>query len=490
MKNKLGKSGATLQFSTHRKRFLTTCAVMALIVGCTVTPKPLSDWERAVRVDRDIQEMFGNQRSEVIAKPITLYEAMARALKYNLDARLKLMDTALAEKQYNLTSVDMLPQISAGAGYSGRSKYEAVVSKSMQTGIVSPTPYAYGDKTHAIADLQLSWNVLDFGVSYFQAQQDANKILIAKERRRKLVHSLLQEVRVTYWQALAAERLSPQVDDLMEEATFALENAREVERQRLMNPSVVLNYQMTLMETMRDLSEMKKELLLSRERLASLMNLKPGTRYRLVGPEEGNYTLPDIRSNLDRLEWLALMNRPELREEDYKLQNTRLEAKKALVKLLPNLNLALSGNYDSDQFLASKSWIQAAVQLGWNLLNPLQMQKTLSLAETKEAADNLRRQAIAMAVLTQTHIGWGRYQGAKETYLLSVEISNVAEKLNLEMITFTGVIPGSNGIVPPCIRDHSRFRRNAGIQTSPNITGLLPIRHQHSDDRAAGRPGY
>ena len=78
MKNKLGKSGVTLQFSTHRKRFLTTCAVMALIVGCTVTPKPLSDWERAVRVDRDIQEMFGNQRSEVIAKPITLYEAMAR----------------------------------------------------------------------------------------------------------------------------------------------------------------------------------------------------------------------------------------------------------------------------------------------------------------------------------------------------------------------------------------------------------------------------
>lgn len=429
MTDRLNKNGTASLFSKDRKRFLATCAVIALAVGCTVTPKPLSDWERAVRVDRDIQEMFGSQRTEVVSKPISLYDAMARALKYNLDARLKLMEAALAEKQYNLTSVDMLPKISAGAGYAGRSKYEAVVSKSMQTGIVSPSAYAYGDKSHGTADLQISWNVLDFGVSYFQARQDANKILIAKERRRKLIHSLLQEVRVTYWQALAAERLAPQVDDLMEEATFALENAREVERQRLKDPSVVLNYQMTLMETMRDLSEMKKELLLARERLASLMNLKPGTRYRLVGPEEGNFVLPDIRSNLDRLEWLALMNRPELREEDYRLQNTRLEAKKSLVKLMPNLNLALSGNYDSDEFLSGKSWVQAALQLGWNLLNPMQMQKTLSLAETKEAADNLRRQAIAMAVLTQTHIGWGRYQGAKETYLLSVEISNVAEKL-------------------------------------------------------------
>ena len=185
MTDRLNKNGAASLFSKDRKRFLATCAVIALAVGCTVTPKPLSDWERAVRVDRDIQEMFGSQRTEVVSKPISLYDAMARALKYNLDARLKLMEAALAEKQYNLTSVDMLPKISAGAGYAGRSKYEAVVSKSMQTGIVSPSAYAYGDKSHGTADLQISWNVLDFGVSYFQARQDANKILIAKERRRK-----------------------------------------------------------------------------------------------------------------------------------------------------------------------------------------------------------------------------------------------------------------------------------------------------------------
>jgi outer membrane protein TolC len=412
-----------------RTSFLTACASLALAFGCTVTPEPLSDWERAVRVDRDVQEMFGSQRTQVVSKPISLYDAMARALKYNLDARLKLMDAALAEKQYDLSSLDMLPQIAAGAGYAGRNKYEAVVSKSMETGVVSTLPYAYGDKTHGVADLQVTWNVLDFGVSYFQAKQDANSILIAGERRRKVVQSLLQEVRVAYWQALAAERLTPKVDDLMEEATFALENAREVEKQRLKDPSMVLNYQMTLMETMRDLSEMKKELLLSRDRLSALMNLKPGTKYRLIGPEQGNYTLPEIRSNLDRLEWLALMNRPELREEDYQLQNTRLEAKKSLLKLLPNLNLAASANYDSDEFLSSSSWIQAAVQLGWNLLNPMYMEKTMTMAQTKEAVDNLRRQTIAMAVLTQTHIGWGRYQGAKETYQLSVEISDVAGKL-------------------------------------------------------------
>ena len=345
-----------------RTSFLTASAAALLIAGCTVEPEPLSDWDRAVRVDRDIQEMFQDQRSNKITTPISLYDAMARALKYNLNSRLKLMETALAAKRYDIASVDMLPQVSAQAGYSARSNYEAVVSKSMQNGVMSAEPKAYSSKAHGIASAQLSWNVLDFGASYYQAKQDSNKFLISKEKRRKQVQALLQDVRAAYWRALAAERLAPEIDDLMEEATFVLENLRSTDNKNSSNASVLLNYQMGLMETMRDLSEMKKELLLSRESLAALMNLKPGTRYRLVGSEEGNFVLPEIRSNLDRLEWLALMNRPELREEDYKLQNTRLEAKKALLRLLPGINLSASANFDSDDFLSNNSWLQAAAE--------------------------------------------------------------------------------------------------------------------------------
>ena len=412
-----------------RTSVLTASAAALLIAACSVDPEPLSDWERAVRVDQDIQEMFQEQRSNVIAEPISLYDAMARALKYNLNSRLKMMETALSAKQFNISSVDMLPSISAQAGYSARNNYEAVVSKSMQNGVMTQTPKAYSDKAHGIANAQISWNILDFGASYYQAKQDANKILMAKEHRRKQIQSLLQDVRVAYWRALTAERLSSDVDHLMEDASFVLENLRAAEKENDGKNPAVLNYQMGLMETMRDLSEMKKELLLSRESLAALMNLKPGTRYRLVGSENGNFILPEIRANLDRLEWLALMNRPELREADYKLQNTRLAAKKALLKLLPGINLSVSGNYDSDDFLSNNSWIQAAAQLGWNLLNPVKMQQILSYGEVKEAVDNLNRQVMAMTVLTQTHIGWGRYQGAKETYQLSVEIANVAEKM-------------------------------------------------------------
>ena len=409
--------------------FLTASASALLIAACSVAPDPLSDWERAVRLDRDIQEMFQDQHSNKITKPFSLYDAMARALKYNLNSRLKMMESALSVKRFDVSSLDMLPQVTAQAGYAARNNYEAVVSKSMQNGVMSREAKAYSDKTHGTANVRLGWNILDFGVSYYQAKQDANKILIIKEQRRKQVQSLLQDVRSAYWRALAAERLAPEVDELTEETTFVLEQLRAMDNGKGAESSLLLNYQMGLMETIRDLSEMKKELMLSRENLASLMNLKPGTRYRLVGPEEGNFVLPEIRANLDRLEWLAMMNRPELREEDYKLQNTRLAAKKSLLKLLPGINLSAGADFDSDDFLVHKSWIEAALQLGWNLLNPARMQKTLEYGEVREAVTNLNRQVTAMTVLLQTHLGWGRYQGAKETYQLSVEIADVAQKL-------------------------------------------------------------
>ena len=408
---------------------LLTASALAVVIGCTVSPEPVSDWERAVRVDTDVREMFASQRSNVISQPITLYDAMARALKYNIESRQKMMESALAQKQYDLTRLDMLPKISAGAGYAGRNEYNASISKTMKTGVETPDSYAFHDKTSATANLQASWNVLDFGVSYFQAKQDMNKVLIAKERRRKISQSLLQEVRATYWQALAAQRLSPRVMELLEEASYALEDARTAEQNNPEYKEVILNYQMTLMEIMRDLSAMEKDLNLAREKLSSLMNLKPGTRYRLVGPERGNYTLPEIRTDLDRLEWLALMNRPELREEDYKLKNTRLQAKKSLSALLPNLDITGGAYYDSDKFLYNSSWLNAALRVGWNLLNPLYMQREVAKAQTQEAVDNLRRQTIAMAVITQVHLAWGQYQGLKETYQLSVEISGVADKL-------------------------------------------------------------
>ena len=68
---------------------LTAAAVLS---ACAVAPEPLTVSENNARVENDLKRLF--EKQEKITGPLTLEEAIARALKYNLDHRLKLMEEA------------------------------------------------------------------------------------------------------------------------------------------------------------------------------------------------------------------------------------------------------------------------------------------------------------------------------------------------------------------------------------------------------------
>ena len=67
----------------------------------------------------DRKHLFENQ--EPLTGPISLEEAIARAIKYNYDYRLTAMDQALQNRQLDLSRYDMLPKLVASAGGTARS---------------------------------------------------------------------------------------------------------------------------------------------------------------------------------------------------------------------------------------------------------------------------------------------------------------------------------------------------------------------------------
>nr|WP_279538668.1 TolC family protein [Pseudomonas brassicae] len=107
---------------------------------------------------------------------------MARAVKYNLQQRLGLMERALEDNLLDQQRYDMLPKLAARAGWRGRDNTLASSSESIRTGSQSLEPSTSQDRSTHSADLQLSWNVLDFGIGYFGAKAQANKVLAAEER--------------------------------------------------------------------------------------------------------------------------------------------------------------------------------------------------------------------------------------------------------------------------------------------------------------------
>ena len=219
---------------------LTTACLPLLLAACgSIAPKAFSTDEIRDRAAQDVLSMYQDQ--EPISAPIDFHEAAARALKYNLDYKLKLMETALSRSLWDVSTYEMLPKIVAGAGYSNRSNDSGGTSVLiLDKSRVSLDPSTSQERSHETSNLSFSWNALDFGVSYYRAQQKADQVLMAEERRRKVIQNVLQDVRNSYWRAVGAQKLLGRMDTLLERVNKALERAKEIEKQGLMPQAQVL----------------------------------------------------------------------------------------------------------------------------------------------------------------------------------------------------------------------------------------------------------
>ena len=65
----------------------------------------------------------------------------------------------------------------------------------------------------------------------FNARQQADRVLIAGEKRRKAMHQLMQDVRTAFWRAYAAQKLHDEVQATIKMAEEALEDSRSIENE-------------------------------------------------------------------------------------------------------------------------------------------------------------------------------------------------------------------------------------------------------------------
>jgi outer membrane protein, multidrug efflux system len=372
------------------------------LAGCSIMPVKLTQEEITTRAAADHQHLADGQ--EPVAGPIDLYEAMARALKYNLEARVEFTHKALAETQLGLAHYNMLPRLAANAGFDGRNNFTGGVAQSLITGRQVLEPFTSAERNIFSADLALSWNVLDFGLSYVRAKQAADDVLIAEEERRRVANRVIQEVRVAYWKAVSAERIMPSLIFLDEWVQGAIEHAKAIQSEKLNNPLVPLQYRMDLLNTQRYIQQLYRNLLTAKLELAALMNILPGEPFVLMVPER-EQDLPVLPTSLEVLETQALEYRPELRAIDYRRRINAKEAKIAILEMLPNLNLSAGGNYSSNSFLFNNHWAAYAARASWNLLSLVRYPAKKRTIEAQDTFLHTQGLALTMAVLSQVHVG-------------------------------------------------------------------------------------
>lgn len=420
---------------THlRRRLLSSVVPVAVLTasllaaGCAVKPEPLTAEENLARVRTDLGVVLAPQ--EPVLKAISMNEAMARAIKYNLDERVKIMEMAVATNQLDLSRYDMLPRVVAAAGYVGRDNDAGSESLNLTTGRRTGDSTTATDKHRRTGDLAFTWNVLDFGVSYLRARQNANLVLIADERRRRVVQGIMQDVRTAYWRAVAAERLLKRMAPLEKRVEGARRDARTLEALRVQAPLQALNYTRSLVETLRQLQSLRRELSAAKSQLGALMGLPPGEPFEIELPPASAMTSPPTMDvAVEALETYALLHRPELLEESYNQRISADETWRSLLKLLPGIDVNMALRYDSNSYLLNQHWADYGTRISWNLINLVSAPATKSYAETQEELVSFRRQALSMAVLSQVHVAMLQFRELRQEFALTAEQADLDTRI-------------------------------------------------------------
>jgi outer membrane protein TolC len=367
------------------------------------------------------QQELAQLQIEPILGPLTLDEAIARGLKYNLDRRAKQLELEIASGQFESALQDMLPKARAQIERSNRSEERL-------TRNANGTPSnATSERNHTVHELGASWSLLEFGVGYYNAKQSRERVQIANERRRKLIHTLIQDVRSAYWRAACAQAMRQDLKNTIAQAEEALEDSRKVESERVRAPTESLAYQKQLLESLRTLELIDQDLAPAQVELATLINAPAGQPLTLDAkwPElRGQMNMP-----IEALESMALERNADLREAQHQTRIARDETRKVLARMFPNLNFSISAKYDTDSYQVHKGWDDASLQLSFNLMNLFTGPAQMRLADAGVALADQRRMVMQMAVMTQVHLGRLNWLNAQKQSQRADQIWAVDDRL-------------------------------------------------------------
>lgn len=409
------------------KYILLSGATALILTACQTSVGVLDETEFATAGQVLKAEIEAN--AAPVTNSIDLYEAMARALKYNLDHRVAMMETDLARADYDLSRYDLLPKVVASGGYFGRDNQPGARSLSLLTGQESLEPSTSTERNFLSGDLTASWNILDFGLSKIRSEQLANEAHIYEERRRKAIIQIMEDVHRAYWRAVSAERLTNRLSVLESDVAQAFYQSRSLYNSRQTAPMPALTYQRELNDIQGQAQKMSRELTQAKMELASIMGLTPTESFNLVIPSHTEAPMQLVMP-LDAMIDHALAKRPEVRENAYAKRIAEGDLKRVTLEAFPSLEGFVGLNGSTNDFLFNQDWVSYGARASWNLLDVFKTPVRKKKARARAALEEQRGLATAMAVMTQVGVSRARYAALMKEY----QTANVGTQVQSDIL--------------------------------------------------------
>jgi len=392
-------------------RIMFIFAVMVVLAGCH------SAKEARERRIKKAADHMGKIKLKVLpkGKVFSLVDCIAIALQHNLDLKVYELKERIADEKVTAQMLGMLPDITISNQFHSRNKTPGSRSTSIETGEQSLVSSRSVDNTINNLKIELALSVLDFGLAYLNAAQSEDRSLITVEQKRRAEQNLKLDIVKTYFKVAAAQDAIDTTEKLLEKC----KNLEKVFKNLAASKSVS---QLRLLDERKRFIRLEKRLMAYRRsyqnaciELRALMGYLPINDIRVDTKclkALTISTLPDINT----MEKIALVERPELYQLDIQTSITVTEARKTIVKMFPQVKIFLDFINSNNSFLYTQSWWEIGVHAAYNLLKlPQRIAKYRALnSEIDEIA--MRTLALSIGVMAQVRIAHANILEVKERY--------------------------------------------------------------------------
>lgn len=369
------------------------------LAGCAAISPPVTRGEIAG---------FTAQLSEELAATpgppdgvLTADGAVYRAVMYNHAVRAKEREVILAEARAYAQSGAMLPGIVVNSDYYKRDR--PLLSRSDRSDL-----YATSTDTRTIArEIGLSWNILDFGLSFVRTRQGLDEALRQAEEARRVTSRLIEETRSIYWRAVAFETIAPAMARLDKEVEAAMEMSRMAAGNPALDPMEPITYQRELLNLQRELNELLSSLAGATDQLKHSIG-SPGLQQLQLETGKVMPAGPRLAKHADEDVQMALLQRSEIRQQMYDLRITADEAKATVLRAVPGATFSRSFAADSNSFLFHSHWVSWGAQLAGNLINIVRLPSDLAAVDAQQAVNRQNALSVAATVVMQVHVARAR----------------------------------------------------------------------------------
>ena len=401
-----------------------SAALVLLLSGC----KSFDEYQQE-RIAYAVRHFERAQYSNIEnGRILTLNECVHLAVKNNLDLKVFGLEEQVAKEMRTSEMLGMLPELNISNNLTGRNNRPASSSKQIHGD--GPGTYSYSqsqDKTINYLNVDLALSVLDFGLAFFNTQQSQDRLLLRQQRTRRAEQNLVLDTVRVYFQVAAAQRAINITTKLLEDCRNRYELIEKMEEAGQITP-------FRAFDEVRDFVDMEKRLtnyIRSYENscveLRSLLGLYPNAQIKVddsILDKVPEFTFPEM----ELMEQIALMKRPELYEIDMQKHINVLECRKTLVMMFPNVRMFVDFTNSNNSFLYNSTWWELGIRAAYNLLKLPQHISRYQAYSAQVDAEEARTYAQAIAVMAQVRIAHANLMATKERFDIDTKVNNAYQK--------------------------------------------------------------